>query len=124
MKLNSRKDIYRFCTETVRLGYPSLTNPSITGDGIYLWGAAAKGVMCANLLDKWPVAGFIDKNPYKWGKFAPGTGHQVLSPAEVMYDRVKTIIVENDVYFTEIQADVKKIDERICVIALSKLNRM
>lgn len=77
--------------------------------------------MCANLLDRWPIAGLIDKNPYKQGKFVPGTGYLVLAPSQISYDVVKGVIVENDVYFSEIQEEVSQIDLRISVISLSSL---
>lgn len=122
--VNRPEVIQRFCTETLRSGRPDL-NPSLfTPDGVYFWGAAAKGVMCANLLDNWPIAGFIDKNSYKWGKYIPGTGHLVLAPPQVNYPMVKAVIVENDVYYTEIQDEVQKIDSRILTISLSELLRM
>lgn len=114
--LNSSESIHRFCTETVGSG-----SPSAPASGIYLWEAAAKGVMCANLLDRWPIAGLIDKNPYKQGKFVPGTGYLVLAPSQISYDVVKGVIVENDVYFSEIQEEVSQIDLRISVISLSSL---
>lgn len=77
--------------------------------------------MCANLLDRWPISGFIDKNIHKQGKFIPGTGHPVLAPSQIKYDLVKTIIVENDVYLSEIQNEVREIDPRISVTPLSRL---
>ncbi len=119
---NQEKIIQCFCTETLRSSEPDLNSRSIhTLEGLYLWGAAAKGIMCANLLDKWPIAGFIDRNTYKQGKFVPGAGHRVLAPSQISYKFVKTVIVENDVYFSEIWNEVQKIDPRISVVLLSKL---
>lgn len=115
--------IQRFCTETLRSDKSDL-NTSFVPDGVYLWGAAAKGVMCANILDNWPITGFIDRNSYKWGKYIPGTGHLVIAPSQIAYPIVKTVVVENDVYYTEIQDEVNKIDPRILTILLSELLRM
>lgn len=124
LSVNRPEVVQRFCTEALRSGEPDLNPGLFTLDGVYLWGAAAKGVMCANLLDNWPIAGFIDKNSYKWGKYIPGTGHLVLAPAQIKYPDVKTVIVENDVYYTEIRDEVQKIDPRIMTISLSELLRM
>jgi len=93
----------------------------ISQGGVYLWGAAAKGVMCANLLDKVHIDGFIDRNPYKQKKFIPGTGHRVLAPDEISFDSVKTVLVENEVYFSEIQEELRQIDPRIQVGSLEEL---
>lgn len=116
-KLNRPESLQRFYEETLKSGRP---DPGVSS-GIYLWGAAAKGVMCANLLDQWPIAGLIDKNPHKQGKFIPGTGHLVLAPSQIKAGAVKAVIVENDVYFSEIHRDVSQIDPRISVISLSSL---
>ena len=106
------------CIATLRTDVSVLKLPS---NGLYFWGAAAKGVMCANLLDQWLVEGFIDKNPYKQGKFIPGTGHIVLAPNEIKYPRVKVVVVENDVYYPEIFCQLQKIDRQISAIKLSDL---
>lgn len=123
-EINCAEAIQGFRTETLRSDISDLKSSLHTENGLYFWGAASKGVMCANLLDQWGISGFIDQNPYKQGKFIPGTGHKVLSPAEITHDRVKTIVVENEVYFPEIQADVFKIDPNISVHLLNKLFRM
>lgn len=48
----------------------------------------------------------------------------VLAPSQIAYPIVKTVVVENDVYYTEIQDEVHKIDPRILTILLSELLRM
>lgn len=120
-EINRAQAVPGFCAETRRSGKPDLHSDSTHPDGVFFWGAAAKGVMCANLLNQWPIAGFIDKNVHKQGKFIPGTGHPVLAPEQITYELVKTVIVENDVYLTEIQAEAGKIDPRIVVLSLSSL---
>ena len=42
-----------------------------------LWGAGSKGVSFVNMLDIGEEVGYlVDLNPYKDGRFVPGTGHQ------------------------------------------------
>lgn len=77
--------------------------------------------MCCNLLDGGRILGCIDKNPFKQGKFIPGTGHKVIAPMDVTYEKAPYILVENDVYFEEIEKEAKKIDERIQVSSLNEL---
>jgi len=90
-------------------------------EGIYLWGAAAKGVMCANLLKGIQISGYIDKNPYKQGKYIPGTGHLVIAPEDINFPDVQVVLVENDVYLEEIQLEMKEIDSRVRVCSLHQL---
>ena len=107
------------CTGTERKGDTPLRNSPLTA-GVYLWGAAGKGVMCCNLLDGEQILGCIDKNPFKQGKFVPGTGHKVIAPADVTYEKTPCILVENDVYFDEIEKEVHEIDARIQVFSLNE----
>lgn len=89
--------------------------------GFYLWGASGKGVMCCNLLAKSPILGCIDNNPFKQGKFIPGTGHPVLAPADISFETVTCILVENDVYLDEIKQQTAEIDARIPVASLNQV---
>jgi len=88
---------------------------------IYLWGASGKGVMCCNLFGKERILGCIDKNPLKAGKFIPGTGHPVIAPKDITYEKVKHILVVNDVYLDEIREEISEIDPRIQVMSLQTL---
>lgn len=108
------------CTGTGCKGVPPLHHFPLPA-GVYLWGAGGKGVMCCNLLDGGRILGCIDKNPFKQGKFIPGTGHKVIAPMDVTYEKAPYILVENDVYFEEIEKEAKKIDERIQVFSLNEL---
>lgn len=90
-------------------------------DGVYLWGAAAKGVMCANLLQNLSIDGCIDKNPYKQGKFIPGTAHPVIAPEDIAFPKVQVVLVENEMYLEEIRLEVTKIDSRIKIYSLHQM---
>ena len=46
----------------------------------------------------------------KQGKFIPGTGHPVLAPADISFETVSCILVENDVYLDEIKRQTAEID--------------
>jgi SAM-dependent methyltransferase len=70
-----------------------------------VWGAGAKGVTFANLIDPdaTGVHCFIEVNPAKQGKFIPGTGHRIIGPQQIEYERLGTILVLNPNYFDEMQ---------------------
>ena len=70
---------------------------------VALWGAAAKGVTLANLVD--PDATLltciVDINPNKQGKFLPGTAHPIVGPADLARLGVRTALGTNPNYFEE-----------------------
>jgi SAM-dependent methyltransferase len=68
-----------------------------------IWGAGAKGVTFANLVD--PTATLldcvVDLNPQKQGHFLPGTGHPIVGPAELAARGVANAILMNPNYRAE-----------------------
>lgn len=68
-----------------------------------VWGAGAKGVTFANLIDPAATAVhcFIEVNPAKRGKYVPGTGHRIIGPDEIEAEGLGTILVLNPNYFEE-----------------------
>jgi len=75
-----------------------------TKGGIALWGAGAKGVTFANLVDSegsW-INCIIDINPKKQGKYVPGTGHPIVSYKEIRNYDIRNIILMNPNYRQEI----------------------
>jgi SAM-dependent methyltransferase len=76
---------------------------------VALWGAGAKGVTFANLVDpeNQMIACVVDLNPRKQGHYLPGTGHPIVDFASLPLYNVKTIIVMNPNYGKEITALVE-----------------
>lgn len=72
-----------------------------------IWGGASKGVIFALLKARagHPIGTVIDINPAKQGKFLPGTGLQVKSPAQGLADLQcgSTIFAMNSNYLDEIR---------------------
>jgi SAM-dependent methyltransferase len=79
---------------------------------IALWGAGAKGVTFANLIDpdRELIDCIIDLNPNKQGKYIPGTGHPILSYQEIANRGIKTAILMNPNYYEENLALLKQAD--------------
>jgi SAM-dependent methyltransferase len=76
----------------------------LANDGpLALWGAAAKGVTLANLVDadRTLIACIVDVNPNKWGGCLPGTGHPIISPADLGAWNVRTAVITNPNYLEE-----------------------
>ena len=74
-----------------------------------IWGAEAKGVTLANLLD--PEARLfdciIDINPGKQGCFIAGTGHEIVAPEDAASRGVEAALLMNPNYRTEIEAMIR-----------------
>lgn len=70
---------------------------------VAIWGAGAKGVTFANLVD--PCCEFIncivDLNPNKIGNYIPGTGHPIVSHRELGRRKVTDVILMNPNYRDE-----------------------
>lgn len=75
-----------------------------TEDGVALWGAGAKGVTFANLVDPKcrKISCIVDINPKKQGRYIPGTGHPIISYKDLKKYGIKNIILMNPNYRQEI----------------------
>lgn len=73
------------------------------GGKVAIWGAGAKGVTFANLIDSdccW-IDCVVDVNPDKQGRFVPGTGHPIVSPEDLGRHGVRMAILMNPNYRQE-----------------------
>ena len=73
--------------------------------GVALWGAGAKGATLAYLLDPkvQTISAVIDVNPNKQGKFLPGSGHPIISPANLKTLGIRNVVLMNPNYRAEIE---------------------
>ena len=85
-----------------------------------IWGAGAKGVTFLNMLDvnvdTVPVV--VDINPRKQGWHVPGTGQPVVAPAALRQHAVRTVLVMNPNYVSEVRAAVDGEDLGVEVVAV------
>jgi len=80
---------------------------TLTASGnVALWGAGAKGVTFANLVDPdcTLLNSVIDLNPQKQGRFLPGTGHPIIAYDAVLDRRIIHAIQMNPNYRQENEA--------------------
>jgi SAM-dependent methyltransferase len=92
---------------------------------VALWGAGAKGVTLANLVDpelEW-IACVVDLNPGKQGFYIPGTGHPIVGYQELAKYGVETAILMNPNYREENLALLQKSSLNINLIDLMDLVR-
>jgi SAM-dependent methyltransferase len=71
--------------------------------GVAVWGAGAKGVTFANLVDPdaMSLSYVIDINPAKQGRFVPGTGHPIVGPEQLRRGDVHDVLLMNPNYIEE-----------------------
>jgi SAM-dependent methyltransferase len=78
------------------------------GRRVVIWGGGSKGVAFLTTLGlNEEISAVVDVNPYKQGKFIPGTGHPVVAPAALVNDPPDLVIVMNPIYIDEIAASLR-----------------
>jgi SAM-dependent methyltransferase len=87
-----------------------------------IWGAGAKGVTFANLID--PRAEYfacvVDVNPAKQGGWVAGTGHPIVAPSELAAYGVTTAVVLNPNYRVEVEAELRASQSVIEVLDIGR----
>ncbi len=75
------------------------------GERVAIWGAGAKGVTFANLIDpkRELITCVVDLNPQKQGKYLPGTGHPIVDYHALADLGITTAILMNPNYRGEIK---------------------
>ncbi|MEO0274997.1 MAG: class I SAM-dependent methyltransferase [candidate division WOR-3 bacterium] len=91
----------------IRYFSEKISNDRKNGRKIVIWGASSKGVIFSLLMERMgtPVDIAIDINPFKQGKFLPGTGIEVHSPESGINKLpvLSSIYVMNSIYIKEIK---------------------
>jgi len=85
---------------------------------VALWGAGAKGVTFANLVDphcQW-IDCIIDLNPNKQGRYIPGSGHPIVSYQEIAIRGITSSILMNPNYYDENLALLNKANLNINLV--------
>jgi hypothetical protein len=98
--------------------WDSLLDKHTARGQVFAWGAGAKGVTFCNLADPHTgrLAGVVDVNPAKQGKFLPGTGHAIVPPERAA--GAVAVLVFNPNYLAEVRAAVDRFGSRAEVIDL------
>jgi SAM-dependent methyltransferase len=94
-----------------------------TEGNIALWGAGAKGVTLANLLDPerdW-ITCVVDLNPRKQGGYIPGTGHPIIGYQQMLKYAIRTAVLMNSNYRQENLALLRESHLNIQLIDLMDL---
>jgi len=96
-----------------RIDYWQSTIQQIIADGqkVVIWGSSSKGVAFLTTLKlAHKIAYVVDINPYKHGKYMPGTGQEIVSPKYLTQYTPDKIIVMNPIYCDEIQRELDRLN--------------
>ncbi len=94
---------------------------SAQGKRIAIWGGGSKCVAFLTTLGfSEEISWIIDINPFKAGKYIPGTGHRVISPDSLTEEKnpPDIVIVMNPVYVNEITEQLKTLNIYPEILAL------
>ncbi len=92
-----------------------------SGKRIAVWGGGSKCVAFLTTLGlKSEISWIVDINPFKQGKYVPGTGHKIVSPETLSENSIPPdlVIVMNPVYVKEIQAQLNSLNIHPEIMAL------
>lgn len=80
------------------------------GERTVLWGSGSKGVAFLTTLDAdAPVDCVVDINPFRQGRFMPGTGHPIVAPEALVGVRPDHVVVMNPIYVQEVGRDLARL---------------
>jgi hypothetical protein len=96
-------DAFSASYDALVAGWQAKLADAVKRGKIGVWGAGAKGVTFANLLDpdRAIIDCLIDLNPRKQGKYVPGTGHPIVSYQEAAARGIRTAVLMNPNYRSE-----------------------
>jgi len=98
--------------ETIRQKWHErIRSASARGRRIVLWGGGSKAVSFLTTLRLGEeVQAAVDINPYKQGKFTPGTGHPVIAPQALVREPPDMVVVMNSIYANEVKQSLKSLE--------------
>jgi Methyltransferase domain/C-methyltransferase C-terminal domain len=86
-----------------------LRNWAGTGQRTVLWGSGSKAVAFLTTLGVHDeVEHVVDINPYRVGKFLPGTGQRIVAPAFLREYRPDNVVIMNPVYLHEVEQELAR----------------
>jgi C-methyltransferase C-terminal domain len=94
------------------------------GRRVVLWGGGSKAVSFLTTLGLNPeVDAVVDINPYKQGKFLPGTGHPVVAPQYLLGQPPDLVVVMNPIYVREVTLTLETLGLKPEVVAVGSVAR-
>lgn len=94
------------------------------GGRVVLWGSGSKAVAFLSAVDAdQTVEYLVDINPYRHGKFVPGSGTQIVSPQFLSSYQPDVVVAMNPVYLGEIVRDLRSLGVKARLYALGQMDK-
>ena len=95
------------CSQKIDYWLRTIRKFNRDGQKIVIWGSGSKAVAFLTTLKiSEEIEYIVDINPYRHGKYIPGTGHEIVAPRFLKKYKPHKIIVMNPVYCDEIQQEL------------------
>lgn len=89
------------------------------GKRVAIWGSGSKGVAFLTALRADDAIRYaVDINPHRQGTYMAGSGHPIISPAELAENGVDLVIAMNGIYTAEIQRSMDELGIKAALLAL------
>jgi hypothetical protein len=87
-----------------------LRNWAAAGQRTVLWGSGSKAVAFLTTLGVHDeIEHVVDINPYRVGKFLPGTGQRIVAPGFLREYRPDNVVIMNPVYLREVEQELARL---------------
>jgi SAM-dependent methyltransferase len=107
------------CAGRIAYWRDMIRNFADEGQKVVIWGSGSKGVAFLTTLKIGELIEYVvDINPYRHGKYMPGSGHQIVSPKFMADYRPDKVIVMNPIYCEEIQHDLDRLNVKAGLLAV------
>jgi SAM-dependent methyltransferase len=84
-----------------------IQDAALEGRSIVIWGGGSKGVSFLTTLGlEDEIQAVVDINPYRQGKYMPGSGHEIVAPSRLTAIRPDMVVLMNPIYKPEVQANL------------------
>jgi len=111
------KEFKENCSRRIDYWRGTIQQSITKGQKIVLWGSGSKGVAFLTTLKLTEEIEYVvDINPYKHGKYMPGTGQEIISPQFLTEYNPQKIIVMNPIYCDEIQQELNSLGVKADVL--------
>jgi len=105
------KEFKENCSRRIDYWRGTIEQATRQGQKVVIWGSGSKGVAFLTTLKLTDEIKYVaDVNPYRHGKFMPGTGQEIVAPEFLTKYRPEKIIIMNPIYCNEIQRDLDNLN--------------
>jgi len=99
------------CSQKIDYWLRTIRKFNREGQRVVIWGSGSKAVAFLTTLKlSEEIEYIVDINPYRHGKYIPGTGHKIVAPEFLKQYKPHKIIVMNPVYCDEIQQELDSLN--------------